>query len=263
MHSSYWMHKTKDQLYEQIKDIKTKKEFEEEIKKKQKEYDDLLDENTVALLIVDELGRNKLNISKITDLQHGIECTVFGRITNIGESRVFNRKNGSNGRVINLELTDETGTCGLVLWDKDVDLVKNKTIQKGTNVKVVNGYVKDGFNGTELNAGRWGLIEIEPEGMPIFEDKTNNVPKEKIRGTIVEKESTRSFFKNSGEIGFVTNIKIRNEKGIQQLTIWDEKVKEIQKFKPGDTLDISNIDIRNKNNVTEMHINGRAVIKKR
>ncbi len=257
------MHKTKDQLYEQIKDIKTKKEFEEEIKKKQKEYDDLLDENTVALLIVDELGRNKQNISKINDLQNGVECTVFGRITSVGESKNFNRKNGSNGRVINLELTDETGRCGLVLWDKDVDLVKNKTIKKGTNVKIVNGYVKNGFTGMELNAGRYGLIEIEPENMPVFEDKTSDAPMEKIRGTIVEKEPTRSFFKDSGEIGFVTNIKIRNEKGIQQITIWDEKVKEIQRFKPGDTLDISNIDIRKKNNVTDMHINGRGVIKKR
>jgi len=257
------MHKTKDQLYEQIKDIKTKKEFEEEIKKKQKEYDDLLDENTVALLIVDELGRNKQNISKINDLQNGVECTVFGRITSVGESKNFNRKNGSNGRVINLELTDETGRCRLVLWDKDVDLVKNKTIKKGTNVKIVNGYVKNGFTGMELNAGRYGLIEIEPENMPVFENKISDAPMEKIRGTIVEKEPTRSFFKDSGEIGFVTNIKIRNEKGIQQITIWDEKVKEIQRFKPGDTLDISNIDIRKKNNVTDMHINGRGVIKKR
>ena len=257
------MHKIKDQLYEQVKDIKTKKEFEEEIKKKQEEYDDLLDENAVALLIVDELGRNKQNISKINDLQEGVECTVFGRITSIGESRSFNRKNGSNGRVVNLELADETGTCKLVLWDKDVDLVKNKTIKKGTNVKIVNGYIKNGFTGIELNAGRYGLIEVEPENMPVFEEKTNVAPIEKIRGTIVEKEPTRSFFKDNGEIGFVTNIKIRNEKGIQQITVWDEKVKEIQKFKPGDTIDISNIDIRKKNNVTEMHINGRGVIKKR
>ena len=256
------MHKTKDQLYEKVKDIKTKKEFEEEIKKKQKEYDDLLDENTVAFLIVDELGRNKQNISKINDLQNGIECTVFGRITSVGESKSFNRKNGSNGKVINLELTDETGRCRLVLWDKDVDLVKNKTIKKGTNVKIVNAYVKNGFNWIELNAGRYGLIEIDPENMPVFEGKTNDAPIDKIRGTIVEKEPTRSFFKDNGEIGFVTNIKIRNEKGIQQITVWDEKVKEIQRFKAGDILDISNIDIRKEKNVAEIHLNGSCLIKK-
>ena len=35
------MHKIKEQLYQQIKDIKTKDEFEKEIKQLQKEYDEL------------------------------------------------------------------------------------------------------------------------------------------------------------------------------------------------------------------------------
>ena len=59
------MHKTKDQLYQQIKDIKSKEEFKKEIDKIQKEYDNLFNEDTAALLIVDELGRNRENISKI------------------------------------------------------------------------------------------------------------------------------------------------------------------------------------------------------
>ena len=166
MHSYSWMHKTEEQLYETIKDLKTKNEFKEEIKKRQKEYDNLLDEDSIALMIVDELGRNKQNISKINELEPGMECTVFGKITNISQLRNFSKKNGTKGRVINLELTDDTRKCGLALWDKDVELVKNKSIQKGTNVKIINGYIKDGFNGIEINVGRWGLIEIEPENMP-------------------------------------------------------------------------------------------------
>ena len=59
------MHKTKDQLYEDVKDLITKKKFETEIQERKKEYDNLLDENTIALLIVDERGRNKQNISEI------------------------------------------------------------------------------------------------------------------------------------------------------------------------------------------------------
>ena len=100
------MHKTKDQLYEFIKDLKTKDNFKKEIKKRQEEYDFLIDEDTIALLIVDELGRNKINIVKINELEPGIECTVFGEILSISKERNFNRKNGSTGRVINLELKD-------------------------------------------------------------------------------------------------------------------------------------------------------------
>ena len=63
------MHRSKEQLYQEIKDIKSKDEFEKEIDKIQEEYDRLLDEDTAALLIVDKLGRNKQNISKINELE--------------------------------------------------------------------------------------------------------------------------------------------------------------------------------------------------
>ena len=96
------MQKTKNQLYEQIKDLKTKKEFNEEINRLQKEYDTLIDEDTAALLIVDELGRNKQNICTISELKSGDECTVYATVTNIKNTRNFARKNGSSGRVVNL-----------------------------------------------------------------------------------------------------------------------------------------------------------------
>lgn len=257
----YRMHKNKDQLYEDIKDLITKNKFEKEIKNRKKEYDDLIDENTLALLIVDELGRNKQNVSKIADLEPGSECIVLGKIIGISEPRNFKRKNGSSGRVVNLEITDGTGVCGLALWDKDVDLVKNKTIQEGTSLKVVNGYIKDGFNGLEINVGKWGFLEVEPEDVPDFDDKKIDNTKE-IKGELVEMEPTRAFFKDSGEFGFVTNIKIKDDEGIKQLVIWDEKVKEIQRFKQGDSLIIENFDMRQKNGNKEIHVNGKGTIKK-
>jgi len=255
------MEKTKNQLYAQIKDLKTKKEFNEEINKIQKESDNLLDKDVAALLIVDELGRNKQNICKINDLKTGEDCTVFGTITNIKNTRTFSRKNGSSGRVVNLEISDDSGTCGLALWDKDTELVKNKTIQKGTKIKIINGYIKDGFNGIEINVGKWSLIETDPENMP----KTDNKQKIKsnaITGELIEIEPTRAFFKDNGDFGFVANIKIKNEKETKQIALWNEKVKEIQNFKTGDKLEITNFDTRQKNGKEEYHLNGSGSIKK-
>jgi replication factor A1 len=255
------MYKSEEQLYKTIEDLKTKDEFKEEILKRKKLYDNLLDENTIALMIVDELGRNKQNILKINELEAGIESTVFGKITNINQMRNFNRKNGSTGRVINLELKDETGTCGLVLWDKDVELVKNKTIQKGTNVKIINGYIKDGFNGIEINIGRWGLIEIEPEEK-IDLNKERLYENKIIQGQIIEIEPSRAFFKDNGDFGFVTNIILQLKDDKKQITIWNKKVKEIQKLKQGDKIKIENIDIKQKNGKEELHVNDKGIIKK-
>ena len=213
------------------------------------------------MLIVDELGRNKENTLKIKDLKPGIDSTIFGNVTKINQSRNFNRKNGSTGHVVNLEVTDETGSCGLALWDKDVQLVKNKAIKRGTNIKIINGYVKEGFNGIEINVGRWSSIEIEPTNEPNTE--INVLPVSNVlKGKLIEIEPTRAFFKDNGDFGFVTKIKLETNEEIKQVTVWDEKVKEIQKIKKGSNIEISDIDIRGKNGDKELHVNSKGIIKK-
>ena len=254
------MHKTKDQLYEQIKDLKTKKQFQEEIKKIKEEYDDLLDEDVIALLIVDELGRNTQNICKISELSTGLDCTVAGKILDIKSAKNFNRKNGTIGKVINLELSDESGKCLLALWDKDVELVSNKSIKIGSNIKVINGYVKDGFEGIELNIGRWGLLEIQPENT--IELKKEENKNDKIIGKIIEIDPTRAFFRDDGEFGFVTNIKLDIGDEKKLITVWGEKVKEIQKLKKGEKIEIKNFSFKTYNGKEEIHLNSKGVIKK-
>jgi len=249
------MQKNIDQLYEKISDIQTKKEFISDIKNIQKQYDDLLDEYTAGLIIVDKLGRNKDSITKIKDLEPGMECTIEGKITNIGETHVFNKKNGLTGQVINLDITDETDTCKLVLWHKDVELVKNKKITVGSTVKIINGYVKQNQNGKEINVGRWGIIEIQENNKET--SSTNS-----ITGEILEIKPSKAFFRDNGEFGFVTNIKIKTKNEIIKITLWDEKVKEIQKYKTGDKIQIENITFKQKNGVKELHLNGKSIIKK-
>ena len=256
------MHITKERLYEKVKKSISEEEFEKQIKKIQKQYDDLFDEETSAFLVVDKLGGNKENICKISDLENGMECTVLGRIKNISKTRNFNRKNGTQGKVINLEISDATGSCNLVLWDKDVELVGNKTIKKGSNVKIINGYVKNGYNGIELNIGRWGLIETAPEEEIQLEENKKPEKQDQISGELTEVKPTHAFFKDNGEFGFVTNIKVRTKKGYKQLTLWDDKVKEVQNFKTGDKIEIKNINIREKNGKEEIHLNGKGNIKK-
>ena len=256
------MKQTKTELYQKIKDLMAKKEFDDKIKNLQKEYDDLIDDDTIALLIVDELGRNKENICKIIDIKDGVECTLIGKVVKINDTRSFNRKNGSNGKVVNIELSDETGNCTLVLWNNDVELIKSKKIKKGSNIKIINGYVKNGYTGLEINAGKYGLIEILEEN-DINIKKTNNSKSENIfEGEITNIQPTRAFFKNNGEFGFVTNINMKSKSEEVEITVWDEKVKEIKKFKIGDLLRIENIDKRQKNGNLELHLNGAGKIKK-
>lgn len=253
------MQESIESLYQKIKDIKTKDEFLKEINNLQIEYDHLLDDESAGLLIIDKLGRNNQVYSKISDLKPKTECTIVGKITDIKNHRNFNRKNGSIGKVTNLEITDETGSCGLALWDKDAELVKNKKIKIGTNIKIINSYIKDGFNGIEINVGKYSLIEIESDKKIELKEKQTS---KSIKGKLIEIMPTRPFFKDNGEFGFVTNIKIQNKNGIKELTLWDEKVKEIQKYKVGDNIEFKNTDKKQKNGITEIHLNNKSMIKK-
>lgn len=254
------MHKTKDQLYNLINDLKTKKEFEEEIKDHFQEYDGLLDEDTIALLIVDKLGRNKQGICKIADLKPDTDCTVVGKITNKFNSKTFKRKNGTSGKVLNIDISDETGSCRLVLWNEDVQKAKN--LKKGSIVKIINGYTKNGFSGLEINLGRWGLFETQHEDDYILNNITEKESKDDIKGILTQKEPTRAFFKDDGEFGFVTNIKIKDDAKERNLTVWSEKVKEIQQFKIGDKIIVTGADSRSNNGKTEIHVNGKSTIRR-
>ena len=251
------MHISKNELYEKIKDLKTKEEFEEEIKKIIQEYDNLLDEDTAALLLVDKLGRND-SITKISDLEPGMECTITGTVTEIGEIREFNKKNGGTGFVTNLVLKDDAGTCKLALWHGDVGLVKDGKIKNGTELKIVNGYVKKGYYGIEINVGRWGLLEITSNGKKekIFEKEN------KVSGTLIETKPSKAFFKDNGEFGFVTDIKVETQKGPKQITLWDDKVKDIQNYKKGEKIQLENLVTKDRNGKKETHLNRNGKIKK-
>src|SRR4030042_43838 len=108
------MHKTKTELLELIADIKPKKEFEKEINSLYKIYDELIDKDTIAFILVDKLGRNTQSITKIVDLNPDGDYTVVGRVLSISDSKTFKRKNGSPGKVINLDIKNKTASCRLV-----------------------------------------------------------------------------------------------------------------------------------------------------
>jgi replication factor A1 len=257
------MHKTQTQLIESIADLKTKKEFEKEIKKRYKLYNELIDQDTIAYLIVDELGRNKQSITKIADLAPKGDYTVVGKVLSISDSKSFKRKNGSPGKVINLEITDDSATCRLVLWNGDTSHIKNKEIQLGTIVKIINGYTKPGYTGgMEIHLGRWGLLEVEPTDISLNEEQRKHQASD-ISGVLAHKEATKAFFKDDGEFGFVTTISIKEHNVKKEIILWDRCVKEIQPFKIGDTITIKNVIKKWENGKTEFHLMQHGSIEKR
>jgi len=295
------MRKTKTESYELVKDLISHENFEKEIKKRDDDYNQLLDEDAIAFLIADEMGRNVEHVSTIRELKDAEEATVYVAVTKIFEPRVF-EKNGRKGKVVNLEIRDETGDCRLVLWNKDVELVEKGIIKDNTVLKVVNGYIKKTGNIFEINVGRWGAVIPEskdaaefalqipsilgkakdfpvrsleksktfPEDTPKGLIKVNFIDLSDIKpgmnvnvvGTIISKNGSRSFVRKNGSTGFISNIMINDGTGSSRVVLWDERAKETVKFEIGDNIEIRD-GYTKQNNGVEVHVGSSGKIKKR
>lgn len=255
------MQRTQDELYTLVKDLKTKAQFTKEITKRSKAYGELLDKDTIAFLIVDELGRNTFSLTSIAALTSGTDATVLATIRTISDVKTFRKKNGTTGKVLNLDISDETGHCRLVLWNEDIELVKAKDITTGTRIRIINGYTKASYTGLELNLGKWGMLDVEPpQTTPAPPPQTATCS---LAGILQSREATKAFFKDNGDFGFVTTITIKTpDGGTQPVTLWDASVKAIQDITLGDTIVLHDIEKKTENGTDHWHLNGTGRIEK-
>jgi replication factor A1 len=136
-----------------------KDEMEEKIAELREEFGGLLDEESLRNLALDELGMLVMNKKKIIDMKDKEAVSLEVRVSKIYEIREFARKDGSTGKVRNVVIEDETGSCRLVLWDDDADLPEILGIADGDQLELRNCYVKFSDYGVDISRGRTGHIE--------------------------------------------------------------------------------------------------------
>jgi len=131
-------------------------DLEKKIQEMCLEYGGLLDRETVKLLIMDEMGKRPER--SIASLKHGDVVTLEGEVLSIGRMRAFKKKNGDVGRVVNITISDASGTCILTLWDEDVHLAEKLKPRKKIRMEKVR--VKVGRYGKELSPTKYGRIVV-------------------------------------------------------------------------------------------------------
>ncbi len=109
-------------------------------------------------MVVDELGRSEVAFRRIADLYEGGEALLRVKVEEIEGEKEFTRKDGGQGRVANLIVSDDSGNCRLVLWDDEADLVASGTVKVGSTIRIIDGYVRRGRYGIEVATGKWGVI---------------------------------------------------------------------------------------------------------
>ena len=141
-----------EEYYPLIADLITLKRFRGEIEKRKESYEFLLDDDAIAFLIVDEMGRNPGNKTKISELCDGINATVEANVEKVG-----NMEKRGNHRILKVSIVDETGKCQFILWNDEIDKIL-ENIKIGKKIKIINGYVRDNRYGLQISLGKWGMV---------------------------------------------------------------------------------------------------------
>jgi replication factor A1 len=122
------------------------------------EFGGLVDDATIRRLVLDD-GVMKMTTKKISDLKDREEVSVVVKVNKINDVRNFNKRTGGQGRVRNLDVEDDSGTCRLTLWDDDVDLPENMSISVGTELSLTDCFTKQTDYGLDISKGKKGKIE--------------------------------------------------------------------------------------------------------
>jgi ssDNA-binding replication factor A large subunit len=167
----------------------SREELMKKIEKKQKELSVVSIEGA-AQLYAKELGlsieadRHK-NI-EIKDVIGGMKSVnIAGRIFQISNINTFKRKDGTEGKVVNLLIGDSSGFLKLVLWDKQTELVSEKIIGVNHSIRVSNALARENpYGDMEVTIGKFGSIRSSnEESLPDADDllhKYATIPNQRI-----------------------------------------------------------------------------------
>jgi len=174
-----------------------------------------------------EVDVQVLDTYRVEDLSLGAsDVDLVGQVLDTDSVRTFDRDDGSEGRVANLTLGDETGRVRVTLWDEKADLVT--AFDAGEVVEVGDGYVRDRDGDLELHVGDRGTIEtvdedVEyvPETTPIGELAIGQTVD--IDGGVIETDPVRTFDRDDGSEGQVRNVRLKDETGEIRVALWGDK----------------------------------------
>ncbi len=237
-------------------------EFREAVEEKVEQMAGLADEETAAMLIAHELSENE--VSGIADISAGMEEVEFlGKVSAIGEMRSFERDDGTDGKVVNVDLIDSSGSIRTAFWDEKAEAATTE-LEEGMVLRI-NGRPKDGYNGVEVNvnavepAGE-ETIEVSITDSYTIDDLTLGLSDITVRGFVLDTDSVRTFERDDGTEGKVANIVIGDETGRIRVTLWDDQAQTVDSIMPGTTVEIIDGYVRERDGSLEIHVGNRGAV---
>lgn len=154
------------------------------------------------------------------------DVTISARVIATEPAHTFTRDDGSEGRVSNLLIGDETGHVRVALWDEQADSVEE--LSAGESIEIIDGSVSERDGQLELHVGNKSRIEPIDEEIQLDLDAASIDSLEieqtaDIAGVIRSTDSKRTFEREDGSEGQVRNVRVQDRTDDIRVALWGEK----------------------------------------
>lgn len=198
---------------------------------------------------------------------------IIGVVTKVYDTITFEKNDGSTGQVRSIEVTDDTDSIRVTLWNKETEIQMNK----GDIIKIEGANVEfDDYSGDRhrLNTGWNASIVMNPDIDDDLKEKLADVGNTSVVkisnvldtnqdegrevdviGRILAIADIRQFQRVDGTDGQVRSIDLADDSGVVRTSLWDEKTDISQGL--GDAIKIENARTRLGQNTMELSV-GRS-----
>ncbi len=250
-----------EDIYADLDTDVSEEEFREAVEEKVAQMDGLVDEETAAQLLAHELADSE--VDTIADIDPAMDEVKFlAKVRSVGELRTFDRDDGE-GQVINVEAADETGSVRLAFWDEYAAEVDAGEVDVG-DVLRVKGRPKEGYNGLEVSVTQAEPdddvdIDVALDGDSI-EALTLGQSDVSLRGLVLGTDTVRTFDRDDGSQGKVSNLTLGDETGRIRVTLWDDRAERAGELDPGTAVEVVDGYVRERDGDLELHVGDRGAL---
>ncbi|RQH01194.1 single-stranded DNA binding protein [Natrarchaeobius oligotrophus] len=250
-------------VYEDLEADVSLEEFREAVEAKVEQMGGLADEETAAMLVAHEVGESE--VGGIADIEPGMEEAKFvAKVVSIGEIRTFERDGeDEDGRVVNVEVADETGSVRAAFWDDHAEAAVEE-LEEGQVLRV-KGRPKEGFSGVEVSVDDVEPddeteIDVQVTDTHTVESLSLGLSNVNLAGLVLATDTVRTFERDDGSEGKVSNLVLGDSTGRVRVTLWDERAELAEEIEPGITVEVIDGYVRERDGALELHVGNRGAI---
>jgi ssDNA-binding replication factor A large subunit len=184
--------------------------------------------------------------TKISALAVNTSVNLQGKIKEIFGSSTFIRSEQSQGKVLRLQVGDETGNATVVFWNEKADEVEAKA-RRNALIEIVNAKVKPSQNGDiEVHVDFGTYVNIAAAARCII--KISALKEDSgdvcVEGQVMTLPVCREVKTAKGETVKVTNFDLGDETGSVRVNLWREYAEAASKLLIGEKITLENVYAR-------------------